>query len=152
MKTIVALVDLSDLALGVLRQAGQFASAFNAKLVILHVVPRQPAMLEVYPLAPVGMRKPSQEVLDSHHAKLQEMRDALVREGVPSTIEQLVDLSSKEVLAETKRLKADLIVLGSHPHSTFYHLVIGSMADDVLKNAPCPVVVVPEKVQAPADT
>lgn len=149
MKTIVALVDLSDLAFEVLRQAGQFAKAFNSEVVILHVVPREPVMLEMNPLSPVSMRKPSQQVLGSHYAKLQGMRDALVRSGVHATIRQMVDVSSSGVLAETKNLQAGLIILGSHPHSTIYHLLIGSMADDVLKNAPCPVVVVPENTQSP---
>jgi nucleotide-binding universal stress UspA family protein len=47
------------------------------------------------------------------------------------------------VLAQAKRLKADVIVLGSHGHGAVYNLVVGSTANGVLKHAPCPVLVVP---------
>lgn len=40
-------------------------------------------------------------------------------------------------------LNADYIVLGSHGHGAFYDLVIGGTASRVLKEAHCPVVVVP---------
>jgi nucleotide-binding universal stress UspA family protein len=61
----------------------------------------------------------------------------------------MVDAGVDELLAETSSLQAGLIILGAHPHSTLYHLIIGSLADDVLKHAHCPVLVVPEPAQTP---
>jgi nucleotide-binding universal stress UspA family protein len=154
MKTIVALVDLSELAFEVLQQAARFAKAFNSEVVILHVVPREPVVPDMSPLYPVSMRKPSQESLDSHYARLINMRDVLVRSGVHSSVRQLAGAAAEEVLAETRSLQPELIIVGAHPHGTIYHLLIGTLVDDVLKNAPCPVVVVPElaPAHAPAAT
>lgn len=48
---------------------------------------------------------------------------------------------------------ADLLVLGSHGHSRVWHTVLGSVAEECIHKAACPVVVIPvpeQAVQAPA--
>jgi nucleotide-binding universal stress UspA family protein len=47
------------------------------------------------------------------------------------------------ILAQAKKLRADYIVIGSHRHSAFHDLVVGSTTSGVLKRAACPAVVVP---------
>lgn len=143
MKTIVALVDLSDLTFKVLKHAHSQAKAFNSQVIILHVVPKEPVMVDVGLVAQTILQDPSPELIQKHHAQLLEMRDSLVKFGVDTTVQQLAGASVEAVLEETKKLKADLIILGSHHHSTFYNLLIGSVTDDVLKRAHCPVLVVP---------
>ncbi|OYW30227.1 MAG: hypothetical protein B7Z47_03850 [Chthoniobacter sp. 12-60-6] len=150
MKTIVALVDLSSLASEVLKQASLLAKAFSSEVVILHVVSKQPAVVEEGLIWSVGMKKPSHELLSDNYSKLSKMGDDLTRAGVHATVRQMVDADAATVIEETKKLKADLIILGAHPHSTLFHLLIGSLADDVLKNAICPVLVVPEVKSLPA--
>lgn len=44
---------------------------------------------------------------------------------------------------EAKRLGADFIVVGSHRHGAMYNLLIGSTAAGLVKNAPCPVLIIP---------
>ncbi|MCF7786851.1 MAG: universal stress protein [Prosthecobacter sp.] len=149
MKTIVALVDLSSLATEVLRQASTFARAFNSEVVVLHVVPKQPTVVDEGLIWSVGMKKPSHDLLRSNYEKLLEMVAELTQAGVHATVRQMVDAGVDGVLAEISSLQAGLIILGAHPHSTLYHLLIGSMADDVLKSAHCPVLVVPELAQTP---
>lgn len=51
----------------------------------------------------------------------------------------------ERLLAEQGRLAADAIVLGSHGHGALYDLLVGSVAEGVLRRAPCPVVVVPSR-------
>lgn len=149
MKTIVALVDLSSLACEVLRQAASFARAFSSEVVILHIVPKQPTVVEDGLIWSVGMKKPDHDLLRTNYEKLLEMVAELTQAGVRATVRQMVDAGVDEVLAETSGLQAGLIILGAHPHSTLYHLIIGSLADDVLKNAHCPVLVVPEPAHPP---
>jgi nucleotide-binding universal stress UspA family protein len=47
---------------------------------------------------------------------------------------------------------ADLLVLGSHGHGRLLHTVLGSVAEECIRNAPCPVVVIPVDRQAPVRT
>lgn len=143
MKTIVALVDLSDLTFKVLKQAHKLAKAFDSQVIILHVVPKEPVMVDVGIVAQTILQDPSPELIQHHHAQLLEMRDSLVKFGVHTTVQQLPGASVDRVLEETQKLQADLIILGSHHHSTIYNLLIGSVTEDVLKRAHCPVLVVP---------
>lgn len=143
MKTIVALVDLSDLTFKVLKHAHTLAKAFNSQVIILHVVAKELMIIDVGIVSPAVVQDPSPEAIQKHYAQLLEMRDSLVKFGVHATVQQLTGASVEGVLAETRKLGADLIILGSHHHSTFYNLLIGSVTDDVLRRAHCPVLVVP---------
>ena len=143
MKTIVALVDLSDLSFKVLKQSHTLATAFHSEVIILHVLGKVPVVVDVGLISPVVMEEPTATVAQEQSEQLLEMRDSLIKFGVKARVEQLVDARVQEVLAETKRLNADLIILGSHHHSTIYHMLVGSVASDVLKHAHCPVLVVP---------
>lgn len=143
MKTIVALVDLSDLTFKVLKQASKFATAFKSEVIILHVVAQEPVVVDVGLVSPVIMQDPSHESVRKHYAQLLEMRDSLIKSGVRATVEQLEGAGVDAVLAATEKWHADLIILGSHHRSTIYNLLVGSMTADVLKSAHCPVLVVP---------
>jgi nucleotide-binding universal stress UspA family protein len=61
--------------------------------------------------------------------------DARIDEGVPADC----------VLQYARFLPADLVVIGTHGRSGFEHLVLGSVAEKVLRNAPCPVLTVPPR-------
>ena len=143
MKTIIALVYLSDLTFKVLKQAHSLASAFKSEVIILHVTSKVPVVLDVGIVSPVLMEDPSPAVVQEQAAQLLEMRDSLLKFGVRASVEELEDASVDAVLAATKRRNADLIILGSHHHSTIYNLLVGSVTNDVLKRAHCPVLVVP---------
>lgn len=143
MKTIVALVDLSDLTFKVLKQAHALAKAFNSQVIIMHVVTKEPVVVDVGLVSPVIMQDPSPERVQKQYSQLLEMRDSLVKFDVRATVQQLEGASVETVLAETKKVEADLIILGSHHHSTIYNLLVGSVTNDVLKRAHCPVLVVP---------
>jgi nucleotide-binding universal stress UspA family protein len=143
LKTIVALVDLSDLTFKVLKQAHALATAFNSQVIILHVVANEPVVIDIGLASPMIMQKPSSERVQQHHAQLLEMRDSLVKFGVRASVQQLEGASVDTVLAEADKWHADLIILGSHHHSTIYDLLVGSATHDILKRAQCPVLVVP---------
>ena len=49
----------------------------------------------------------------------------------------------RQILEAAASLPADLIVLGTHGHSGFDHLLLGSVTERVLRRAPCPVLTVP---------
>jgi nucleotide-binding universal stress UspA family protein len=47
------------------------------------------------------------------------------------------------LLHQAERLKADLLIVGSHGRGAMLHLLLGSVSEQVLKKATCPVLVVP---------
>jgi nucleotide-binding universal stress UspA family protein len=73
-----------------------------------------------------------------------ELTDVLGGEGVPSLTQVVAPGSPDEVLIEQSH-GAALLVVGGQGHSRDTHLGLGSAAEDVIRHAPCPVVVVREK-------
>lgn len=55
----------------------------------------------------------------------------------------------EEILAEARRQPHDLIIMGTHGRSGISHLLLGSVAERVIRLAPCPVLAVPPERLAP---
>lgn len=143
MKTIVALVDFSDVTFKVLKQAHQIAKAFDSHVVILHIVAKEPVVMDFGIVSPTVMRTPSAEHIGQEQAMLVELRESLTKFGVNATTRQMPESTLEEVLAEIERLSADLVIMGSHRHGAIYNLLVGSVTDGVLKRTKCPVLFVP---------
>jgi nucleotide-binding universal stress UspA family protein len=62
--------------------------------------------------------------------------EALVREGN----------TAAEILEQAASMKTDLLVIGTHGRSGFERLVLGSVAEKVLRKANCPVLTVPKRL------
>jgi len=147
MKNIVALVDFSDVASKVLEQAAEQAKAFNARIILMHVVPKEPVVIGFGLASPVVLEKPTEQGIKADLEKLEALRDSLIKSGVDVLMEQMREGTVERLLEECRMWKTDLIVLGSHHHSTVYHWFIGSFTADVLKSASCPVLVVPAEIE-----
>jgi nucleotide-binding universal stress UspA family protein len=150
MKTIVALVDFSDVTPPVLDHATKFARAFQARLVLLHAVPDHPAVVELGLASPTVMVEPSEKKIEADYNSLLDLRDSLAQSGVQVLVQQLEHSSVAKLLDQCLALDADLIVMGSHHHGAFYQLLVGTLTSDVLKRATCPVLVVPAPSGKPA--
>lgn len=68
--------------------------------------------------------------------------------GLPIAAE-VVEGRPADVLAAAGRA-GDLLVLGSHGHSRIRHTVLGSVSEECIRKAACPVVVIPMPVESPA--
>jgi len=142
LKRILVPTDFSKFSKSALTYAGAFAEKFGAELHLLHVVQNLalmvPDMVNVMP--PVG---PSMEqltaavrtaldrvVMENQLEKLQLLK--VVREGTPFY----------EIIQYAKETNIDLIVIGTHGHSGLMHVLLGSVAEKVVRKAPCPVLTV----------
>jgi nucleotide-binding universal stress UspA family protein len=143
MKNIVALVDFSDVTPQVVAKAAEAAKAFRGKLILLHVVPEQPAVVELGLASPTVMQPPSEKKIESDYNQLLDLRDSLANSGADVTVQQLERAGIGKVLEQCRGLETDLIVMGSHHHSALYHLFVGTFTSNVLQRATCPVLVVP---------
>jgi nucleotide-binding universal stress UspA family protein len=143
MKTIVALVDFSDVASRVLEQAGEQAKAFGARVILMHVVPKEAVVIGFGIASPVVMEAPTEQRIKMDLEKLEVLRASLTERGVDVLMEQVTEGTAERLLEECRMWKADLIVLGSHHHSTVFKWFFGTFTTEVLKSANCPVLVVP---------
>jgi nucleotide-binding universal stress UspA family protein len=144
MKTIVALVDFSDLTTRIVEQACQLATVFEGKVILLHVVPEQAAVVELGLASPTVLQPASEQKVEADFNRLLDLRDSLAGSGVNVTVQQLEEGGVSKLLEQCRVLATDLIVMGSHHHSALYHLIVGTFTSNVLKQATCPVMVVPE--------
>ena len=136
---ILCPVDFSDTSRHALQLAVALAAWSKARLTLQYVyVP----MFAPVPLLPV----PDERVPAGELARVtDEVRRFGMAAGCATDTVVVADIGypSIEVLKRASHDKADLIVMGTHGSSGFVHLVLGSVAEKVLRQAPCPVLTVP---------
>jgi len=142
MKTILVPVDFSTVTRAVVAAASRLALTQQARIVLLNVTQPPVVSTEYAPyLESIG-----ELVALSQKAALQQLERLaryLRRLGITTEIVNPVGGPAAVILKQAAALKAAYIVLGSHGHTAFYDLLVGSTAHGVLHRARCPVVVVP---------
>lgn len=128
--------DYSDPSRSALEMACALARDFGAELVVCHVAPP--------PVIAAGdglvVELPSGETDEQVAARLERVEpDA---PGVPVMRRPLRGDPVSEIVRLADELDADLIVLGTHGRSGLSRLLLGSVAEGVMRKAPCPVVTV----------
>lgn len=147
MNSLLAAIDFSPVSKSIVRQAIELAGGLNAKLTVLHVVrPPTPAATEYSFLVQIETGVAIIDAMQKHAAnRLRRLRTQLAKHGIRAEVLQAVGDPAALVLERAAKLPADCIILGSHGHSSFYDLVIGSVAQKILRRAKCPVLIVPAR-------
>ena len=143
-KQILVPVDGSDTSNFALKQAIKLAKEQQASLRIIHVVDETTVYMMVetpYPIADYlkMMREAGQKVLSTCALTAQEARIKIDTKLV--VIESLTQRICDAVNEEAKRWPADLIVIGTHGRRGFDHLLLGSVAEGVIRLASKPVLI-----------
>lgn len=76
---------------------------------------------------------------------LASVRQRAEAEGVAVETVQAAGAPVAQILEQAEKQHADYIVMGSHGHTAFYDLLVGSTTHGVLLRANCPVMIVPPK-------
>ena len=147
-RRILCPLDFSRFSEHAFEHAVAIAYEFSAEVEALHVSAVAPVAATVGIGSPIVL-EPAR-LLDSERGALEaQLRDltfdvetsgvslrTAVREGDPVAM----------VIARAMEWPADLIVMGTHGRSGFDRLILGSVAEKVLRRAPCPVLIVPPRV------
>ena len=141
METILVPVDFSDVTPQVVATANRMASAFQGKVVLLHISEPEPEFIGFEP-GPATVRTAVAKDFRGEHHQLEELKKTFAP-GVAVTALHIQGATVEKILSEAATQKASLIVIGSHGHGAIYNLLVGGVTGGVLKAAPCPVVVVP---------
>jgi len=137
-REILVPVDFSDHSRVAFDFAVQFAAKFQARLALIHIVEQI-----VYPgdwvFAPVPGPAVVEEPTDDLVKRLREFAGPMgkkitpvVRLGRPW--QQIVDVA--------KARKSDLIISATHGHTGLQHVLLGSVAEKIVRHAHCPVLTV----------
>jgi len=147
LKKILWATDFSDEAQEALLYAEAMAKAFKAKLIALHVVPDfSPAFYDFASALKGEIGRRVATVKNGARKKLETLSkskgislDIIIQEGT----------ASKKIIEVAEREKADLIVLGRRGLSAIEKLFIGSVANQVLRNSPVPILITKKKREKP---
>ncbi len=145
-KRILCPIDFSESSTRSLAHAAALARWYEARLTVLHIVPTfDPVQVRAELGVPVQIVNPvtREEVLEV-------MRQFLERAGVLPQAQLIAEAgdASTTIVDQALTTRADLIVIGTHGRRGFKRLLLGSVAETVLHEAPCPVLTVSPHTEA----
>ena len=142
-KSILCPVDFSEPSFQGLTTAVELADVFKADLKIVYVLP-------VLPPSPTDPNFEFEvpEYENILHKDSQKKLDEIIKTKIPAGIKALAVVGhgnpAKEIVRIAEEDKVDLIVMATHGGGGWHHLVMGSVAEKVIRHAPCPVYAVRE--------
>jgi nucleotide-binding universal stress UspA family protein len=134
--TILCPTDFSPTAARAFQYAADLARAYDARLVVMHAF--FPAMLGERTSA--FLPDEVKTLRDAARKQLDDLRPADPTVRVERLLREAPD--AEAILEAAAELKADLIVMGTHGRTGVRRLVLGSVAEEILRKAPCPVLTV----------
>ncbi len=139
-KNILCPVDYSVYSEMALKYAIEFAEKYRARLYLIHVLDirvydiNEPDLYNVNIVDEETIAKLRERLLRcvTEDTKGKIPVEAIIIQGVPFA----------EIIKVSKELKIDLIVLGTHGRTGISHAIMGSVAEKVVRKAPCPVLTI----------
>jgi nucleotide-binding universal stress UspA family protein len=140
---ILVPTDFSETSDEALRYARTMAETFGASIHLLHVF-EDPYIVgtlapEVYGAVPEELRESALRAAEQHLDE--RVKDARAR-GLTCESEMLMGAPASAIAEQATQKGADLIVMGTQGRGGVAHLLLGSVAEKVLRTAPCPVLIV----------
>jgi nucleotide-binding universal stress UspA family protein len=144
-KHVLCPVDFSEFSRHALGRAIAVARGYGADVTVLHVRP-VPSAVPALPYGPEGPGPFGFEPVDRARALAELSR--FVGSEHPAGVRVDYEAAEspavhKEILQQTSRISADLVVMGTHGRSGFDHLLLGSVAEKTLRTSRVPVLVIP---------
>jgi universal stress protein A len=132
---ILVPVDFSAHSLKAFSQALRFAHQFHAELILVHIVEQI-----IYPgdwmYPPIAMSDVATEKRDEIAEKLKRLGAG---SGVPTREIVRRGRAWQEIVEIAKECKVDLVIVATHGYTGLRHVLLGSVAEKVVRHAPCPV-------------
>jgi nucleotide-binding universal stress UspA family protein len=139
LKKILCPVDHSECSYLALKYAISLALKDEAKLYLMHVIDTRLYDTEIYKFSPykldeIDMNKIHEDLIKSLPEGTMDVLEVetIVLKGIPF----------HEIINAATEIGADLIVIGTHGRTGLSHVVMGSVAEKVVRKASCPVLTV----------
>lgn len=142
LKKILVPIDFSDCARKALQYAIPLAQEHGGGLTLLYVVPPAYASGEY---GGIDYAQLQSQMRDSGAQELQRLTATEVQGRVPADTLVRLGAPAVEIVEAAAQLDIDAIVIGTHGRTGLKHVMLGSVAENVVRRAPCPVLVVKER-------
>jgi nucleotide-binding universal stress UspA family protein len=132
--------DFSASAEQALDYAIRLARTFNARLTVLHVI--QPIPMGGVDMGVALPETYLQEVEEAAQGSMEEALARVTAAGLTAAQVVLYGVPFQEIVETAKARQVDLIVMGTQGRTGLMHVLLGSVAERVVRLAPCSVLVV----------
>ena len=139
---ILVPTDFSEPSANALRVAVQLAQKLRTSIEVFHV-DIDPTVVLPPPGDVLAVPMVFERIQAQAEARLQSAADEVRRAGVVCTTASELGRTHTTIIEQARRVGAGLIVMGSHARHGLGHALLGSVAEKVIRHAPCPVLVVP---------
>jgi len=155
LEKILVPIDYSDHSYQALRWGASLAELYGAQLLLLHVLPK--AIEEVSKDIPThewvpyyyeGMGSGTEpfrveriviDLVEEARTRLYDLAAKDLRETLPVEVRAAVGKPAAEILRVAHEEAVDLIVMGTHGRTGVRHVLLGSVAEKIVRSATCPV-------------
>ncbi|MBI3757056.1 MAG: universal stress protein [Deltaproteobacteria bacterium] len=143
-RKILVPFDFSEYSEKACSWAVAMAEKWRARILLLHVVPRP-----TYPPVLIGTHFNAVDFEAGLQAEAEERMRAFVEKTehgrVPIDVRVLIGEPSWDICKIAEEEAYDLVIMGSHGRTGLGHMLLGSVAERVVRLSPCPVLVVGKK-------
>jgi nucleotide-binding universal stress UspA family protein len=145
LKRIVVPTDFSEASKKAFPYAAALARKFGATITLVHVVPTHLALS----LSQLGVMLEEKRLIERARKELPLFCEAELDPRVQVSTMVLTGGPTYGICQTAESEAADLIVMATHGHTALQRFVVGSVTEHVLREAPCPVLVVREREHEP---
>ena len=139
-KLILVPIDFSDSSRAALDVAADFATRFGAELLLVHVQPAIEDLPKSVSIFKEG--EYDQSLNDAAAKKLADLAATLAQKNVKARTEiGTANDVGMELVRSAEHNHADLIIIATHGMTGWHKIAFGSVAEKVVKQASCPVLV-----------
>jgi nucleotide-binding universal stress UspA family protein len=141
---ILCPIDFSDFSRRALDHAVAIATWYESTITLLHVCTAVPVAAYAPGTGVVPSAALTPEDRDMVLASMKRLAEGEAGAEIPIEFDIAEGSTAAEILAKAEAMSADFLVMGTHGHSGFERLVLGSVTERVLRKAACPVLTVPK--------
>ncbi len=143
-RTILVPTDFSEPSEKAARYAAELARRYEAECIVCHVsdIPADLLATSAY-----YMTGPSEQFIDKVREESQRSLKAFAEKNFGDVPVETVFLEGRpfvEIIRCARDRQVDLVVIATHGRTGLKHVLFGSVAEKVVRKAPCPVLVVKE--------
>ena len=142
MKNIMVAIDTDEQSAELVDYAIELARKFDAKIWIVHIVTPDMGYVGVV-VSPQYVSTLKKSEHKAEHQLLLKYEARVKYEGLEAEGILITGPTVEMVVEEALKLKADLIVIGSHEHSFLHNALVGNTTRQVIRKSGIPVLVVP---------
>ena len=140
--TILVATDFSEPSECAVKYGRALAEAFRGSLHVLHVVPDSMALPWATMADGMAMADVQKRWETEARERLQKLVSGSGTSHVPVELSIRAGDPVREITGYARGQAVDLIVLGTHGRGPVAHMIMGSVAERVVRTAPCPVLTV----------